>query len=191
MMETIEAIDGRRSIRRFQGPLLPRRTVETILEAAVAAPSGKNRQPWRFVVLTGSRKSELVAIMREGLDSLRERGLNSGSLAGSAAAVDEASTVVVVFNGEMSSGEDRTVQRHWWSVHTQSIGAAIQNMLLAAHSMGVGSLWICDVFFVEEEIRHWLNRDQELVAAVAFGYPAESPSARPRLSVDEVTEWLK
>ncbi len=191
MMNTIEAIEGRRSIRKFQGPPLPRDTVQAILEAAVAAPSGKNRQPWRFLVLTGSRKSELVRIMREGLDSLNRRGLEYGSLGGSTAAVDEASAVVVVFNGEISAGEDPNAHRDWWSVHTQSIGAAIQNMLLAAHFMGVGSLWICDVFFVQDEIHRWLNRDQELVAAVALGYPAESPSPRPRLSVDEVTQWLQ
>lgn len=190
-MNVRETIEGRRSIRRFEGPPLSRDAVEKILEAAVAAPSGKNRQPWRFVVLTGEQKAELVTAMREELDSLRRRRLNSGSLAGSAAAMHEASVVIVVFNGEFSHDEDFCENKRWWSVHIQSIGAAIQNMLLAAHSMGLGSLWICDVFSVEDEIRRLLNRDQELVAAVALGYPAENPPARPRLPVDDVTEWLK
>ncbi len=71
----------------------------------------------------------------------------------------------------------------------QSIGAAIQNMLLAAVELGLGSLWICDVLYAEREIAILLNRKEELVAVIAIGYAAEEPLARPRKSWREMTKW--
>lgn len=74
-------------------------------------------------------------------------------------------------------------------VDTQSIGAAIQNMLLRAREFGVGSLWIADTFSAHDAICRWLGRNGLLVAAVALGYPAETPGPRPRRRFEELTEW--
>jgi len=71
----------------------------------------------------------------------------------------------------------------------QSIGAAIQNMLLAATDLGLGSLWICDVFFAYEQLTNWLNTNDQLVAAVSLGYPAEAPFPRPRKNINVIIEW--
>lgn len=71
----------------------------------------------------------------------------------------------------------------------QSLSASIQNMLLAAAEKGIGSLWICDIFFAYLELSRWLNEEGELMAAVAFGYPDESPGERPRKSMEETVEW--
>ena len=75
-------------------------------------------------------------------------------------------------------------------VDIQSIGAAIQNMLLAATDRGLGTLWIGHVFHAYEELCAWLGESRLMVAAVAVGHPAESPGPRPRRSVDEVTRWV-
>jgi nitroreductase len=75
-------------------------------------------------------------------------------------------------------------------VDIQSSGAAIQNMLLAAQDLGIGSLWICDVFAAYGELLAWLGEKGELVAAVSFGYPAESPGARPRRAFSETVRFL-
>ena len=71
----------------------------------------------------------------------------------------------------------------------QSVSASIQNMLLAATEKGIGSLWICDIYFAYAELCKWLDSDGQLIAAVAFGYPDESPEERPRRSMEEVVEW--
>ena len=71
-------------------------------------------------------------------------------------------------------------------VDVQSIGAAIQNMLLAAIELGVGSLWIADVLYAVTELKEWLGETGQLVAAVSFGMPDESPDERPRKSFDEL-----
>jgi nitroreductase len=75
-------------------------------------------------------------------------------------------------------------------VDIQSVGAAIQNMLLAARDLGVGSLWICDVFYAYEVLRAWLGEGGEMIAAVCLGYADEAPSARPRKGIDEVVRMI-
>lgn len=71
----------------------------------------------------------------------------------------------------------------------QSISASVQNMLLSATEKGIGSLWVCDIFFAYKELCDWLNEDGELICAVALGYPDEDPKERPRKKFDDVVEW--
>ena len=73
--------------------------------------------------------------------------------------------------------------------NAQSIGAAIENMTLAATELGLGSLWICDTFFAQKELCEWLGADGELYAALALGYAAEAPGPRPRKKMEDVIEW--
>lgn len=88
--------------------------------------------------------------------------------------------------------EALTIEERVYEIcNIQSIGAAIQNMLLAATEKGIGSLWICDIYFAYPELCKWLDSDGQLVAAVAFGYPKEFPNERPRKKMDTVVEWKK
>jgi nitroreductase len=73
----------------------------------------------------------------------------------------------------------------------QGVSAAIQNMLLKAHSVGLGSLWICDTYYATEVITKHFNKTWKLVAAVALGVSGEKPKPKPRKSVDEVSEFLE
>jgi len=191
-MNTLEAIAARRSIRRFTDEPVSEQDLRTILEAAVQAPSGKNDQPWRFVVVQGEQRAEMVRLMRQGISRWEAEGRGAGSAPGTARIMEQAPVTVFVFN---ESGT------HPWLPHDfghnianlvslQSIGAAIQNMLLAAQDLGLGSLWICDIIYAYEELSKWLGEDHQLVAAVSFGHPAESPAARPRKRVEEVTRWV-
>jgi F420 biosynthesis protein FbiB-like protein len=190
-MQTLEAIAQRRSIRKFKDEPLPEETLRQILAAAVQAPSGKNYQPWRFVVVQGKQRKEMVLAMREGIDRLEEQGVNPGSARNSARIMEEAPVTVFVFNPyhRYEDPLDEVGDYLMNLVHVQSVGAAIQNMLLAATELGVGSLWICDVFFAYEELCAWLGSNRELIAAVSLGYADEKPPARPRKSVDRVTRW--
>jgi nitroreductase len=63
-------------------------------------------------------------------------------------------------------------------------------MLLAARDLGIGSLWICDVFYAYEKLRDWLGEEGEMIAAVCLGYPDEEPDARPRKPLAEVVRML-
>jgi len=76
----------------------------------------------------------------------------------------------------------------------QGVSAAIQNMLLMAHGLGLGSLWINDIYYALEALEKHLDKPWELVAAVSLGWPSdkERDKAPPKkMSVDEVSEFLK
>lgn len=73
--------------------------------------------------------------------------------------------------------------------NAQSIGAAVENMSLTTAELGLGSLWICDIFFAFDELTNFLHTDGVLYAALAIGFPDEDPPPRPRKSIEETVEW--
>ncbi len=190
-MNTRVAIAARRSIRRFNANPIPEEALEAILTAGTQAPSGKNQQPWRFVVVQEDKRAEMVRVMREGIAKRKAEGMDIGSAEWTAAVMEEAPVTVFVYNPHGTHPWlDRSDEQVWSDVvNIQSIGAAIQNMLLAAQDLDIGSLWICDVFYAYGELGDWLGEQSQMIAAVSLGYPAESPAARPRKSVHEVTRW--
>jgi F420 biosynthesis protein FbiB-like protein len=189
-MDTFRAIATRRSIRRFTKDPLPREVVERILAATVQAPSAKNYQPWRFVVLEGEHHDRLATMMLEAATSLKAQGVNIGSLEGTARAMLGAPLTVVVFNTAPPPEVPAEAHDDWHWVMAQSTGGAIQTMLLAAQALGVGSLWICDILYVSSAVREWLGHPHDpIVAAVTLGYADEAPKPRPRRPWQEVTEW--
>lgn len=191
-MNTRDAIATRRSIRRFRDDPIPEETLQAILTAAAQAPSAKNRQPWRFVVVREEKRAEMVRVMREGVAKMKAQGEDTGSSEGSASIMEQAPVTVFVFNQQgMHPWLAHSIEQNFQDVvNVQSIGAAIQNMLLAALDLGLGSLWICDVFYAYEELRTWLGEEGQMIAAVSLGYADESPGARPRRPAGEVTRWV-
>jgi nitroreductase len=186
-MNLDEALRGRRSIREYVSKDVPEKLVRQVIEAATFAPSAKNGQQWRFTVLIGDAKKRLTDCFRRELEFLCKRiGEETvGSAFGSCSIMEEAPVVIMVWNaGEMG-----------WETEKHSVAAAIQNMLLKAYSLGLGSLWIGDIFFTVEALEQHLHKPWKLLAAVALGYPAHVPkepwNGRPRKSVDEVAEFLR
>jgi F420 biosynthesis protein FbiB-like protein len=190
-MNTFDAIAQRRSIRKFKDTPISDDLIERLLTAATQAPSGKNAQPWRFIVIKEDKRAEMVHTMREGIARLKEQGVSLGSSVGSAKIMEQAPVTIFVFNarGKHPDAERTPEDIMWDAVNIQSIGAAIQNMLLAAQDLGIGTLWICDVFCAYEELCAWLGQTSQMIAAVSLGYPDEQPNARPRKALSDVTMW--
>lgn len=186
-MDLDEALRGRRSIREYVRKAVPEELVRQVIEAATFAPSAKNGQQWRFTVLTRDAKRELTDCFRHELEILCKRigKENMGSAFGSCSIMEEAPVVIMVWNaGEMG-----------WETEKHSVAAAVQNMLLKAYSLGLGSLWIGDIFFTVEALEQHLGKPWKLLAAVTLGYPAYIPkepwNGKPRKTVDEVAEFLE
>jgi len=188
-MEVREAITRRRSIRRFTDQPVPREMIEKVLSAAVLAPSAKNRQPWRLVVLQGAARVKLARLMEEGAASVEARGESCGSCRNSARIVAQAPVTILVFNPEYHHEGLIFDHASYNAPDIQSIGGMVQTMLLAAEDAGLGTLWICDILFAYSLIRDWLGRDEEMVTAVSIGYAEGNPEARPRTPWQEITEW--
>lgn len=193
----ITEIETRRSIRKFDGREVPREMLERIIAAGLCAPSAKNRQPWKFVVVTGNAKRDALSVMERGLErEKREPFLpeSSGNLADAEHTLKvmrQASAVIFVVNvlGAEISRALTVDERVFEICNAQSIGAAVQNMSLAAVELELGSLWVCNTFFAQRELNEWLNTGGELFAALTVGYAAESPSPRPRKPLSEAVEW--
>lgn len=194
----ISAIYDRRSTRKFSDKPISKEDLTEIIESGIKAPSSKNRQPWKFIVVQGREKEEMLKVFRKGiLREEKETALLPQSRQHIPAAkytvdiMEEAPVAVFVVN---TLGKDilseMTPEEHIYEIcNVQSISAAIQNMLLAATEKQIGSLWICDIYFAYAEICEWLNSEGQLIAAIAFGYPNEVQKARPRKNFDDVVVW--
>jgi len=169
-----------------------------VIASATKAPSPKNRQPWKFIVLEGKSKADMLAAFYKGVE--REETANAllplsrhfiPAAKYTIEIMEQAPVVIFVVN-PLGTGvfEELTPEERVYEIcNIQSIGASIQNMLLAATEKGIGSLWICDIYFAYDELCAWLNVEGELLAAVALGYPAENPKERPRKALADVVEW--
>lgn len=178
-MEFDQVIQNRRSIRTFQLRKVEQDKITQLLEAARLCQSAKNRQPWQFLVLTDTRKDEIADIML----SLFEKNdlelpgyVNSSKY--SANIIKNADVLFLVF---------RERDDNWNIGDLLSIGAAIEHICLEAVNLDLGAVWIRDTAYTENEIcEHTGHKDLQLVSAIAVGYPAESPSPRPRKTLEEI-----
>ncbi len=196
-MDTLSAINTRRSIRKFTDKPVPRQLIEQILQAGIEAPSAKNRQPWRFVVATREGKQvAMIAAMRSGLEWMDQNGGFDPALMKGAwytlGIMEKAPVTIFVLNPDGTSpftGLEPFGERFMEMANMQSLGACIENMCLAATDLGLGSLWICDVFQAYDSLVRWLQTEDQLVAALSIGYKDESPYARPRKALEDITTW--
>lgn len=193
-------ISKRRSIRNFLPTPLSDQDILEIIQSGTQAPSAKNLQPWKFIVVEGQSKSEMIEVFREGIKQIENNPqLSTESKKYIHEAkhtidiMDQAPVSIFVLNtlGSKPSNHANMEQFVFNLCNIESISAAIQNMLLTATEKGIGSLWICDIFFAYDQLSKWLNTDKELIAAIALGYPNEAPKARPRKTLNEVVEWRK
>lgn len=172
-MEVTKCISERRSIRKFKDDVVENEKLVQILDSARFAPSAKNRQPWKFFIAQGEIKNQIVDILKKWFENNKS---HTGVL-GTINAISHAPILILVF---------RYSDSPWERCDALSIGGAIENMLLTATSLGLGSLWIADVLHIKREIETLVSTDLDLYSAVAIGYSDENPSQRPRKTLDEI-----
>lgn len=150
---TINDIMTRTSVRSYSGKAVKKVTVDTLLRAAMAAPTAGNKQPWRFVVVNNRQ-------------TLRTIGEEYGSMKMAAEA-----PVAVIMCGEPAATFPGEGVGYW----IQDVSAATENLLLAAHAMGLGAVW-CGIYPIQERVdkfRSILSLPEDIIpmACVCVGYP--------------------
>ena len=193
----IDAIKARRSIRHFLPTELSEEQVEGILCAGSMAPSAKNLQPWHFVVTTGAAKERVCKAMEAGIERERHfpllpdtRHYLDGAFETLRVMREAAAVILITVPSALPMGTAMSLDQRITEICTaQSVGAAIENMCLQATALGLGSLWICDSFFAQAELRAEAGGSDEIFALLALGHAAEKPAARPRRPLEESTEW--
>lgn len=194
----IKAIDNRRSIRKYTSEEIPQEIIEEMIYAATLAPSAKNRQPWKFIVFKGAAKDELVQVMRQGIENEKETHALMPEWAfaipdaeNTVRVMDEAPCLIVVLNtnGKTPFAAIDNEKRIVEICDSLSIGAAIENMILAATEHNLGTLWIANTCFAYNDIVEYLNTEDQLIGIVAVGHSAEAPAKRPRKRITRIVEY--
>ena len=192
----LELIKTRRSVKTYLPKEIPEASILSVLEAARWAPSAHNAQPWRFIVITeNDMKRRLAQAMAdEWAEDLAGDGVSLNickNLVGSSVERFTQAPVLIIASitmGEMDKYPDERRQELEHLMATQSLAVAIQNMLLAADSQGLGSCWFCAPLFCQDVARKVLGipRDVEPQALITLGYPGERPDPPRRKPLEEV-----
>ncbi len=192
-MSVSDVIRNRRCIRSYSSRKVSKQTICEVLESAAWAPSAHNAQPWRFIVLTKIEcKRNLAEAMAETwMTDLRRDNVPPKTCE------DMVNTSVKRFTyapvlivacltmQDMMKYPNETRQTSEHDLAVQSLGAAVQNMLLTAYSKGLGACWFCAPIFCKEVVRKTLAIPEmiEPQALITLGYPAEDPEVPPRKSL--------
>lgn len=185
MIDTFEAIFTRYSCDAVKTDSVPREMLEQLLAAAVQAPNHYHVRPWRFVVLQGHARERLG-------DLFGQLFLEQHSEAPQSAIDKERAkplrAPVVIAVGIEPSTDPRAVEIE----NVCAAAAAVENLLLAAHALGLGAKWRTGSPATEPRVKSFLglHPDQELIAFVYIGYPAADPPAINRPSFEDRTTWL-
>ena len=183
MTDVFDAIRQRRSVRKYLARPVPKEAIEEVLVAAAWAPSAHNAQPWRFIVLADpSVKRRLAEAMAESWAAdMAKDGLNIEPEKFKFRVERFATAPVLILACLTMDGMDRFSdekrQKCERDLAMQSLAAALQNMLLAAHAKGLGACWFCAPGFCKETVRKTLKIPDEVEpeALIALGFPAEQP----------------
>ena len=156
---------SRRSIRKYTDKTIPEEDIQTILRAAMYAPSAVNKQPWHFIVVSDSALFEKVTTIHR----------NASFLAGAS-------------HGILVCGDEQ--QQHDNGYYVADCGAATQNILLAAHMLGIGGCWI-GIYPREKRSAMFselfgLPGHIQPFAMVSLGYPAEEPQSGERFNPQKI-----
>jgi len=190
---TLNTIDRRHSIRKFTDQPVSEEVLQAILHAANQAPSAHNQQSWRFVVVTGEKKRQLAELVKQRATDFPKA--SSALLRMAARSIATAPVIVAVANtGELIEHgtklfqlEDAGVSLDFFrTMEIQSSAAAVENMLLAATALGLGSVWLGVLFLIKDEVMEFLGEGQgEFMAVVPIGY-AERDSQGPKKRATDV-----
>jgi nitroreductase len=184
-METFEAIKNRHTIGKVKADSLPRDVIEKLLDAGNCAPNHYKVRPWRFVVLTGDGRSKLGDVMAvsqrdrqpdlppEGLDKTRSLPLR-------------APVVIAVGVDKPTEAKIQELENY------AAVSAACQNILLAAHALGLGAIWRTGEWARDSKVKEFLGfaADQHIVGFLYIGYPESVGEYPPRPSFEDRTMWI-
>lgn len=189
-------LQNRRSVRKYQARTVSRELIEQVLEAARWAPSPHGRQPWRFVVLT--RQEVKMQLADQMGDTWRQNLQMDGDdaeivntrLEKSRQRILSAPVIILpcLYLEDLDRYPDERRQEDETIMAIQSIGAAIQNMLLMAYDLGLDAGWMCAPLFCPEVVCEALDLDTRLIpqALITVGYAAADPQRRDRLPLSSL-----
>ncbi len=167
MNPELEFIFSRRSVRKYQKKEVPQAMIQDLLEAAMAAPSAVKKDPWHFIIVNESSVIDKIADLLPNAPMLRH------------------APVAMVVCGDINKAHDQQE-----SFMLQDLSAAVENILLAANALGLGTCWL-GVHPRQarmDGLKQLFNLPDHIIpmCGIAIGWPAESPETRTRFNPDLV-----
>jgi nitroreductase len=187
MNETLKTIKSRRSIRAFAKEEISDEQISILLQAANEAPSAHNQQSWRFIVLRGQKKLGLAELIAE--EASRFSRPAQALLRMAARSIVSAPVVIAVANSgelidhgtELFKVEKEMARDFFRTMEIQSSAAAVQNLLLAATSLGLASVWLGIMFLMKDEVLAFLGEPAgEFMAVVPVGHASRESGSGPQ-----------
>ncbi len=188
-MDVNRAIETRQSIGRVKQDPVPKEFIERILESAVHAPNHKITEPWSFHVFTGKgrgefarARAELARIMAE--EEGEDEDFAAGRVSRERKKAFRAPVVITVIS-RVGRDEVETTENY------AACAAAVQNMQLTAHSLGLGSIWRTGPVAYHDHMREFfgLGGGDRIVAYLYVGYPDMGERPRRREAASGKTTW--
>ena len=192
----LDIIENRRSVKEYLSKEVSKEVLFRILEAGRWAPSAHNAQPWRFIVIRDSALKQKLAEDMAGRwdEDMSKNGVpkehRESLIKASVERFGNAPVVIVAcltMEGMDEYPDDRR-KKIEYVMAVQSVAAAIENVLLAAHGEGLGSCWFCAPLFCQDIVRKTLRIPKQVdpQALITLGYPANKPNPPPRKPLEDI-----
>ena len=169
-MDFIDIVKRRRSIRKYLPIEVRKEDIEKIIDAGTLAPSAHFKEPWEVLVVKKA-KQEIARFMKEYSEQKSED------------TIETCDTILLIYCNNFEQEKYNLL----------SIGAMIENMLLEATNLGIGSLWIGNILHVEEQVNAYFqinSKEKKLISAVALGYSGKEPKELVRKKGSEITKYI-
>jgi nitroreductase len=185
-MDFFEVVYQRRAVRQYKPDPVSEGDILKILTAANYAPSGRNLQQWEFIVVTGEKKKLLgdsYGRIGEVYTANWEDKASREAFIKYARSYGDAPVIIVVLT---DASDDSIIRK----MNLESASAAMENLLLAARALEMGTCWMTGPLNDEPSLRTILNipPEKEIVAVTPLGYPVAFPPAPPRIDPDLKTK---
>ncbi|HOJ77119.1 MAG TPA: nitroreductase family protein [Bacillota bacterium] len=195
--ETLKTINERHSIRLFSDKPVSDEAINLILQAANKAPSAHNQQSWRFIVITGEKKRQLVELVSNKANEFPKASsvllrMASRSIAGAPVVIAVANTGDLIEHGTNLFNIDQQVAYDFFrTMEIQSSAAAVENLLLAATSLGLASVWLGILFLIKDEVLTLLGEPKgEFMAVIPIGYPLKQTKGPEKRPLEMIVKYL-
>jgi nitroreductase len=185
-METLEAMHTRQSIGQVKSDPVPRELIEKILSVAVQAPNHYKVRPWRFVVLTSAGREKLGEAMAQSTKAAKPEATEE-ELQKDREKPLRAPVVITVAVDKPVLTKVKEIE------NVCATAAAVQNMLLAAHALGLAAIWRTGPSATDPLVKQFFGweADQHLIGFIYVGYPQSELTPPTRPSFEDRTVWME
>lgn len=195
--DVLLAIKNRRSVRMFNDNPVSEDDLKIILHAANQAPSAHNQQSWRFIVLRGEKKTELANLINSKAENFPRPSsallrLASRSIVSAPVVIAVANTGELISRGTELFKVDKDIGHDFFRImEIQSSAAAVQNLLIAATSIGLSTVWLGVLVLIKNEVLRFLGEPEgEFMAVIPVGCPAKISAGPNKQPLAEVVKYL-